>query len=212
MPLLSITVKAAELQLDEVRIKLERAYNFTELKLLHIYHNIDSANITANSGKDATQQALLFVRLGGLVENAKQIINYEGLYETASFSSQHNTYNGDNFQIGQGTEKINNPVSVADSSGTTQTRYNADVDIFHLIPIGASRHSTAEIISRDVFKKLHTGSILKFSGELKFQIFYMNHDADIVPMNAASGGFDTVGGGKKSRYKTFITLLFEYSE
>jgi len=211
MPLLSITVKAAELQLDEVRIKLERAYNFTELKLLHIYHNIDSANIKANSGKDATQQALLFVRLGGLVENAKQIINYEGLYETPTFSSQQNIHTGDNFQLGQGTLKFDNPVSVADSSGTTQTRYNADVDIFHLIPIGASRHSSAEIISRDVFKKLHTGSILKFSGELKFQIFYMDFDANIVPMNASTGGFVT---DTKSaiKYKTFITLLFEYSE
>ena len=65
MPLLSITVKGTELALDEVAIKLDRGYEFTELKLLHIYHNIDSKNITGiagDQGKTATQQSLLFVR------------------------------------------------------------------------------------------------------------------------------------------------------
>ena len=213
MPLLSITIKASELKLDEVLIKLERAYDFTELKLLHIYHNIDSNNISANkdskgTSKDSTQQALLFVRLGGLVDNHKQIINYEGKYQTAIFTSQQNIYDNDNYQVGDGTLKLNDPNSV--SSGITSSRYHADVDIFHLVPIGASRHNTAEIISRDVFKTLHKGSILKFNGELKFQLHYMNFDGDIVP--AFDSGIIVDVDTDKIKHKTFITLMFEYSE
>ena len=209
MPLLSITVKASELALDEVLIKLERAYKFTELKLLHIYHNIDSANITANSGKDATQQCLLFIRLGNLIENHKQIINYEGKYQTSKFDSQQNINSNDDFQIGQNTLQVGNTNSV--SSGTTTDRYHADVDIFHLIPIGASRFNSHDIISRDVFKSLHKGSILNFTGELKFELHYMDFNGDIVPMNTASGGI-VVGSKGKVKALSFITLLFEYEE
>ena len=209
MPLLSITVKSTELAQDEVAIKLERSYAFSELKLLHIYHNIDSANIIANSGEDATQQCQLFVRLGGLIENSKQIINYEGLYEAATTKSMPNVYSMDNYQVGGGTQDSNNEFSTSDSANTD--RYSADVDIFHLIPIGASRFNTQEIISRDVFKKLHGGGILNFNGELKFAIHYMDSLGDIVPMNTVSGGI-VVDNKGKVKHRSYMTLIFEYQE
>ena len=212
MPLLSITVKGTELALDEVAIKLDRGYEFTELKLLHIYHNIDSKNITGitgDQGKTSTQQALLFVRLGGLVEGHKQIVNYEGKYKSPTFHYQQNIYNDDDYQIGNGT--INEDNAKTQSQVAVSDRYHADVNIFHLIPIGASRYNTHEIISRDVFRTLHKKGILKFNGELKFQLHYMNFDGDILPINTASGGIDVdIKGAVKC--KSFITMLFEYEE
>jgi len=206
MPLLSITMKSTELAQDEIRVKLEREYNFTELKLLHVYHNIDSANLSDSS--DKTQEALLFVRLGGLVENHSQIINYSGKYETYSSHERQKIYSQDDYQIGQGTNSVGNS-----NSGTAQSTdlFEADIDVFHLIPIGASRFNAHNIVSRDVFKTLHKGGILHFGGELKFQIHYMNHLGVITNMTSSTGGIDVTGKGK-AKHLTFMTLLFEYQE
>ena len=72
--------------------------------------------------------------------------------------------------------------------------------------------NTHEIISRDVFRTLHKKGILKFNGELKFQLHYMNFDGDILPMNTASGGVVVDAGKTAIQCKSFITMLFEYEE
>ena len=206
MPLLSITIKSEELIQDEVSILLEKEYDFTELKLLHVYHNVDSANLTDAS--DMTQEVLLFVRLGGLVENHKQIINYTGKYETGSFHTRQSTYTNDDYQIGQGTNSVNNA-----NSGTTvsTSRYEADIDIFNMIPIGASRFSGTNIVSRDVFKTIHSGGILHFGGELKFSLHYINALGNLTNMTSATGGVSTLTKGK-TKHLSFMTLLFSYEE
>ena len=75
MPLITINLRGAELQ-GRTTVLLERGYKFSMLKLLHIYHNLDSGNLKDTIEK--SEQAQLFVRLGGLIENSKQIINYVG--------------------------------------------------------------------------------------------------------------------------------------
>ncbi len=206
MPLLSITIKSEELAQDEVSILLEKEYDFTELKLLHVYHNIDSASMTDDS--DMTQEVLLFIKLGGLVENHKQIINYTGKYETGSFHTRQSTYTNDDYQIGQGTNSVNN-----DNSGSTvsTSRYEADIDIFNMIPIGASRCNGKNIVSRDVFKTIHSGGILHFGGELKFSLHYINALGDLTNMTTATGGISVLTKGK-SKHLSFMTLLFSYEE
>jgi len=215
MPLLSISVRGAELASDTL-IKLERSYAFTELKLLHVYHNIDSINLVgADSflGDDSTEQVLLFVKLGGLVENHAQIINYTGNYHTMRATNFPNVYSEDDYQLGQGSKQINS--SFSQSSGNTTITSEADITTDNLIPIGASRHGTAELISRDVFKELHKGGVLDFNGELHFGIHYMNSRGKIVKMTSTTGGIlETVtdASGKKQPHITSITLLFSYQE
>ena len=96
MPLITITIKGAELE-KPTTILLERPMIFTKLKLAHIYHNIDSINFTKENG-DSAQQANLFIRLGGLVDNHKQIINYEGNYTTSISHNINAVYDGADFQ------------------------------------------------------------------------------------------------------------------
>ena len=205
MPLLSLTIKSEELSKDEVSILLEREYDFTELKLLHVYHNIDSTNLTDHN--DMTQEVMLFVKLGGLIENHKQIINYTGKYQTISSHIRDNTYTQDDYQIGS-TNSVNNANS---GSSTSTSRYEADIDIFNMIPIGASRCDGTNIVSRDVFKTLHSGGILHFGGELKFQLHYMNYLGNLVNMTTETGGISVLTKGK-TKHLSFITLLFSYEE
>lgn len=211
MPLFSISVKGEELQKDVV-VKLERGYEFTELKLLHVYHNIDSQNITANSNNDATQQCQLFIKLGGLIENHSQIINYTGSYDSMRAASEQNSYNSEDYQVGASFSQNNaNSVSVAANSAN----FEADIDTDNLIPIGASRHNTAELISRDVFKDLHKGSVLSFNGELHFGLHYMNSLGVIVKMTAATGGIlatASAAAATSVKHVTSMTLIFSYEE
>lgn len=210
MPLLSISVKGSELQKDIV-VKLERSYEFTELKLLHVYHNIDSAHLKA---ADATQQCQLFIKLGGLIENHKQIINYTGTYHANRVLQEQKNYSVDDYQLGDGTLQVNNAKSVTVVSNSNKSE--AKIDINNLIPIGASKYNTQELISRDVFKELHKGSVLNFNGELHFGLHYMNASGDIVKMTATTGGIQatvgTAGGGAHSQHMSYMTLLFSYVE
>ena len=212
MPLLSISVRGVELASD-FKIKLERSYAFTELKLLHVYHNIDSVHFA--NPDDAKEQVLLFVKLGGLIENHAQIINYTGNYHTMRATHFPNVYSEDNYQLGQGSKNINS--SFSQSSGNTVITSEADITTVNLIPIGASRHNTAELISRDVFKELHKGGVLDFNGELNFGIHYMNHLGNIVKMTGGAtgtGGIIETGGttAHPANHITSITLLFSYQE
>ena len=189
MPLLSITIRGAELE-KKVAIKLEQNYNFTMLKLLHCYHNIDSHNFTDSVEKSA--QALIFCKLGNLVANARQITNFIGDYNTESAHVTSHTY----------TYDVKNVATPAVST----TRYEANLDINHLIPLGGTKHNSGELISRDVFKVLHEGSVLHNNGEIDFQLFYVNKSASISPFTSASGGINT----STSHPISFLTLLFEY--
>jgi len=210
MPLLSISVKALELEKD-ILIKLDRSYEFTELKLLHVYHNIDSADLNS---RDATQQCQLFIKLGGLIENHKQIINYNGNYHTNRTLTEQKNYSVDDYQLGDGTFQVDNINSVTEVANANRTE--ADIDIHNLIPIGASRHNTAELISRDVFKELHKGGVLNFNGELHFGLHYMNADGDVVQMTSATGGIVTSSSKatakQGSQHLSYMTLLFSYEE
>ena len=192
MPLLSITVRGAELE-KKVRIKLEQNYNFTKLKLLHCYHNIDSHNFS--DGIEKLQQALLFCKMGNLVANAGQITNFIGDYnvEVAHPTSHVNTYDSSR------TPSLTPAVST--------TRIEANLDINHLIPIGGTKNNSHELISRDVFKVLHENSVLQNNGEIDFELFYVDKDASISPVTASSGGIVTTSG---SHPVSFLTLLFEY--
>ncbi len=209
MPLLNINIRGAELNEGEVEINLPRAYKFTELKLQHIYHNIDSQNLTSNSKNDGTNACLLYIKLGGLCENHKQIETYAGLYENFVAKSQPNVFSSDDYQLGHGTLDTNNANSA--SSGVVSHRYEPDVKFFNLIPIGASRHGGRTIISRDIFKTLHKGGIMDFSGELKFSLHFLDSTGDLKLMDGDTGGFIT-NTKKKDKFVSFISLLFEYEE
>lgn len=208
MPLLSLTMRGAELEDGVCNINLEKSYKFTELKLLHVYHNIDSSHLTSNSKNDSTNAVLLFIKLGGLVENHKQIENYAGNFETYVAHTQQNIYDKDDFQIGASVS-TDNPNST--SSGITTTRFEPDVKFHNLIPIGSSRHGGSDIISRDVFKTLHKGSILDFNGELRFELHFLDSLAELTQMRGSTGGFVT-DAKQKDKFVSFITLLFEYEE
>ena len=192
MPLLSITVRGAEL-LKKVHIKLEQNYNFTMLKLLHCYHNIDSHNLSDSVEK--LGQALLFCKLGNLVANAGQITNFIGDYnvEVAHPTSHVYTYDS------AGTPSLTPPVST--------TRIEPDLDINHLIPLGGTKNNSTELISRDVFKVLHQNSVLQNNGEIDFELFYINKDAGLSVFDSSSGGIVTAS---TSHPVSFLTLLFEY--
>ena len=191
MPLLSITVRGAELE-KKVRIKLEQNYNFTKLKLLHCYHNIDSHNFSDSIEK--LQQALLFCKLGNLVANAGQITNFIGDYnvEVAHPTTVTNQYSSN---------------TSATTAPTSQTRLEPNLDINHLIPIGGTKNNSHELISRDVFKVLHENSVLQNNGEIDFELFYVDKSADLSPITSSSGGIITSAG---SHPISFLTLLFEY--
>ncbi len=209
MPLITVTLKQSEL-IGLTRIKLERPYQFSKISLAHVYHNIDSVNFSKSTA-DPTQQCLLYVKLGGLVDNSKQIINYHGSYTTGSFHRMRpNSEDKDDYQTGnesnvgaaQNAKKLTTPAS--------NYGFQADVNVDHMIPIGASRMSTKELISRDLFKKLHDGGVLYFDGELKFQLFYQNALGVIEPITSDTGGIITSTSAKK--HVTYLTLVFDYEE
>ena len=224
MPLLTLTIKEEDLQKKTV-ILLERPYNFTMLKLLHIYHNFDSINL--HHSADKSQQVSLFIRLGGLVENSRQIINYVGDYDSyrAVYVPKH--YDDNGYQLGASTTlQSTTAAGIASQVGwagetiasNNVTKRVAEVDINHLIPIGASKHNSSEMISRDLFKDLHKSGLLYFNGELEFELFYMNHVGSIVPVTPKAGSGDTATGGgavigaKSAQHVSYMTLMFEYEE
>jgi len=207
MPLLSLTMRAAELSSGTINMKLDRDYKFTSLKLLHVYHNIDSINLADSN--DKTQEVLLFIRLGGLIENHKQLINFEGNFESQQQLRMPHIYDNDDFQFGNGTLRTDDPTP---SVAAANNRFVADVNEFFLIPIGASRFNGHNIVSRDVFKTLHKdGSVLHFNGQLKFEIHYLSHAGGLLPIDSTNGGIFQAAKGKNA-HNTFITLMFEYQE
>ena len=206
MPLISITFRGAELKGKTIAL-LERAYKFSKLKLLHIYHNIDSIHF--DDSVSASEQALLYIRLGGLVENGNQIINYNGDFRTFKTSSLIKKFTSTDLP---GNPSPVNAAASAASNSVQDTRYEPSVDINHLIPIGASRHNTGEVISRDVFKDLHTTGILDFHGELEFELFHMNSVGVISSFNASSGGIIVKAASTQTKVISYVTLMFEYEE
>lgn len=209
MPILTITLRGTELE-KETTLLLERPYKFAKLKLQHIYHNIDSKMLA--SKVDAEQQVQLFIRLGGLVDSSKQIINYVGDFNTMSANNVNTRYTDTGEQSGQGTLSV---ISQSDASvqvyQANTNRQEPAVIINHIIPIGASRHDSKEIISRDLFKQLHDGpSPLIFDGELVFSVHYMDHTGAIIPMDTTTGGIET--DSTKGKHITYMTLIFEYEE
>lgn len=64
MPILSITMRSQDLDNTnnaEKTIKLEQTYKMRYMKLLHIYHNIDNANISDSSG--TSTNSILFAKI-----------------------------------------------------------------------------------------------------------------------------------------------------
>ena len=204
MPLLTITLKGSEL-IGKHMVLLERMYKFTSLKLLHVYHNIDSVNFLLDD--DSKQQASLFLKLGGLVDSGAHIINYVGSWETPAASSTVRVHGDTDEQFGGGTLKINLASSTTDPGGNN--RYGGDVDISHLIPVGASKHNTAEIISRDLHKVLHKNGVLNFNGELEFSLHYLNTSGTLTEMSSLTGG---ILAQAKSMPATFFTMVFDFEE
>ena len=209
MPLLTITILGSELE-KRTFLLLERPYDFTELKLQHIYHNIDSINFTAKN--DRSEQTQLFIRLGGLNDNSKNITNYVGTYETMKTSQVARTYTDDDFQRGQTFLRTDTDDNAdRQTAAASATRVGGSFEINHLIPIGATRHNSAELISRDMFKSLHEGGVLNFSGELDFQLFYLNSAGSITPVTTTTGPIKLFSG-RSDFHKSFVTLVFEYKE
>ena len=167
MPFLSITLSGSEL-LGEHRVTLDRAYKFTKLKLSHVYHNIDSINF--KDAKDKLQQSLLFIRLGGLADDSRKIINYVG-----------------SFSIMKAVHK----------------------NVNHLLPVGATRLGTGELISRDIFKEIHSGSVLNWNGQMLFSLFYLNRSGKIELIDSNTEGIQTSSPGF---HVTSFTMMFEYQE
>ena len=203
MPLLTITLKGEEL-IGSNTILLERPYKFKSVKLAHIYHNIDSINF--NQAKDKLQQANLFLRLGGLIDDSHRLINYSGTFKTMKSVPVQKMYSNDDEQLGQGTLNVDRGKT---SEPTASIRQEADIDVNHLVPIGASRHNSHELISRDLFKTLHEGSILNFTGELTTQLFYVDRLGNVEGITSSTGPVISV---LKSQPITFMTLVFDYTE
>lgn len=204
MPLLSITLRGAEL-LAPRTLLLERPYSFTKLKLQHVYHNIDSINFKDTI--DKAQAVLLYLKLGGLVDNHKQIISYHGDYSLAVSHQIQPHYDNSDHQLSGDIVAINSELSTSHAKSSTRITQNVDVD--HLVPIGASKHNTAEIISRDLFKTLHDGGVLEFNGELTVSLHYMNGAGSIKPVDETTDGIQTE---VKQVPLTTLTMVFEYDE
>ena len=207
MPILSISLRGTELE-DKTLCLLERPYAFSSLKLLHIYHNIDSVHFADSVEKK--NQTQLFIRLGGLVENSSQLINYVGDFKTAVRHTIIQKYDKDDFQSGQGTLSTTLTGDDYAVNARNTDRYTSQLDINHLIPIGGTRHNTGELISRDSFKSLHDTGVLPFTGELEFELHYMDKNGDINPITSTTGG--VVVNSSKGQPVTFLTLMFEYKE
>ena len=195
MPIITLTLRGNELS-HPTRIILERTYNFSKLKLAHIYHNIDAQHFKAKG--DQASAKSLFIKLGGLCDNSKQVINYTGDYETSVNKPVRGSYSG--------TDETTQEVSVP----TASTQAEANIFIDHIIPIGASKANSKELISRDLHTILHDGGELNFSGELVFSLYYMNQSGAINPVSTATGGiYSTIG---KDIPITHLTMVLSYEE
>ena len=209
MPLLTITLKEEDLQKKTI-VLLERPYVFTHLKLLHIYHNIDATNFT--NSRDKAQQVQLFIRLGGLVENSHQIINYVGDYDSYKVQFEDRHYNSTGIQ-NNNLILVNDTTAGETVAANSVTKRHANVDVNHLIPIGASKHNSAELISRDLFKELHKEGVLTFNGELEFELFYLDKSGSIAPVTSTTGGIVIDSSGANNvGHVSYLTLMFEYEE
>ena len=195
MPIITLTLRGNELT-HPTRIILERPYNFSKLKLAHIYHNIDALHFTAK-GDQATAKSL-FIKLGGLCDNSKQVINYTGDYETSVNKPVRASYSG--------TDETTQEISVPRAS----TQAEANIILDHIIPIGASKVGSKELISRDLHTILHDGGELNFSGELVFSLFYMNEVGAIEPVSTTTGGIYSTTG--KNLPITHLTIVLSYEE
>lgn len=79
MPILSFTVKGTDIGLsDGVRIKLDKHKKIKYLKMLHIYHNLETSNLSTEDDRD--QQRVLFCNLN--------IINTDEVYN----ATEENTF------------------------------------------------------------------------------------------------------------------------
>jgi len=204
MPLLTITLRGSEL-FGPTTVLLERPYDFTKLKLQHVYHNIDSINFATDL--DKSNQCLLYIKLQGLVDSHKQLINYSGNYETMIRHPVQGRYDSSDHQLSTDTIAINSILSASKPNSTDRCTQSISVD--HLIPIGASKHNSKEIISRDLYKTLHDGGVLNFSGELTFSLHYMNGGGAIKLMDSTTAGIVTV---LKDVHISYFTMVFEYEE
>ena len=202
MPILSITLRGSELH-NKTIVLLDKPYNFQKLKLAHVYHNIDSVHFKTKGDKASQKQ--LFIRLGGLVDNHAQVINYTGDYETMATSNQRSHYNNADYQTSNSGALVPaNNVSVADNT----TIHQPNISIDHLIPIGGSKTNNKELVSRDLHVTLHDGGELHFSGELTFELFYMDEGASVNRITSSTGGIYTTTG--KDIPLTFLTMVFHY--
>lgn len=205
MPILTITLKGTELEKTTLLL-LERPYNFTKLKLAHIYHNIDAINF--KSAADKSNACQLYIKLGGLVDNNKQIINYSGEYGAEASYFVNDRYDNSDYQIGAGIS-INNINTQTNSRAKIRRQQAIDID--HLIPIGATKCDTKEIISRDLFKVLHDGgNPINFSGELEFTLYYMDATGKVNPVTISTEGIQT--STTTGIHISYLTMVFDYEE
>tara|TARA_R100000951_G_scaffold39063_1_gene32945 strand:+ start:4585 stop:5064 length:480 start_codon:yes stop_codon:yes gene_type:complete len=72
MAILSFTVKGADIgKIDGHRVKLHRSMKIKYLKLLHIYHNIETSNLSTEDDRD--QQRVIFASLNFV--NSDEVYN-----------------------------------------------------------------------------------------------------------------------------------------
>ena len=204
MPLLTISLRGLELE-NKTTIKLERGYKFSKLTLQHIYHNIDSKNFKVT--ENTLNAVQLYIKLGGLVDNHKQIINYIGNFNSSVAHVIPGNYNNNDYQLG-GSTQVNNPNSVSQVRSTT--RIEPDILINHIIPIGASKCGGTDYISRDLFKKLETHGVLNFNGQINFELHFMDFAGAIEPITGTTGGIQ--GDFTIGKPVSQMTLVFEYEE
>jgi len=205
MPILTITVRGNEL-VGETRIKLERAYKFSKLKLQHIYHNIDAGHFTGKADKAGAR--LLFIKLNGMTDGGRNVINYSGDYTASITRALPTKYSNAEYQEGVGTLATGQSTSTTDK---TTLRVSQDIAIDHLIPIGATHVSSKEITSRDLFKVIHEGAQpLQFNGEIRFELHYLNSNAVISPISSDTGGVQA--SESKGIPVSFMTMVFDYEE
>ena len=89
MGLLNIVIRGNDIG-KVTHVKLERPMRITYLKINHIYHNLDSFNLS--DATDKKQSRLMFVRMGNLLNSADKSITYVGDWDKMITATTNNRY------------------------------------------------------------------------------------------------------------------------
>jgi len=152
MPILNIVVKGNELNV-KTNIRTERPIKLTFLKLVHVFHNLDSK---ALSGIDNTQQRLLFVKMGNLLNSDKNTLTYIGDWNEMSKKNTGNMYD------------VSYDYIHGFCIGTTK------------------HSNAGEVVSKELFQIVYEDTTpLVWDGQFDLQVFYLDKEGNLQPWSVA---------------------------